>query len=66
MPFLIAVAYVGRETQKVHVKTYDVLDNGELNFKHHEDVGVKSKRNTGPALAYGMNTLVLASLKKNN
>ncbi|MEJ2240855.1 MAG: hypothetical protein P8Y18_01750 [Candidatus Bathyarchaeota archaeon] len=37
------MAYVGRETQKVHVKTYDVLDNGELNFKHHEDVGENQK-----------------------
>ena len=61
---LLFVAWVGRREQNLHLRSFEVSASGGLTQKIDVRLNQRAKENAGPALAFGMNFLALAWLKK--
>ncbi len=59
------LAWVGRGKEKLNVRSFDVSTSGALTQRSDVRLQRRAKKNAGPALAYGMNVLALAWVKRN-
>ena len=59
------VAWATKEGQNLRIKTFSVSAPGTITEIEDHNLQVRCKKNTGPALAYGLGVLALAWVKKN-